>query len=263
MDSPPHRRLAMSPTDAIFLREPRVHLLAQPTFSEPEHLRVNRQGASSDAERLAEYAGRLRHLSHDNPSQRSTRDYLAQFNDPLRTGAFEHVHFSVFAEGISRSLSHEILLASSGLAVAELSPRHADDDELAFVVPPALLGDESHEVAWRAQMQSAMADYRALFDALLTRYAWVPDKTQRRRLARDGAWSVLPSSVATRLIITANVRTWRSLMETRGHEHADLESRRLAVMLHALLHTTSPACFNHLDVYTASDRHAALRAQSA
>jgi thymidylate synthase (FAD) len=250
----------MSPSDVVFLREPRVSLLAQPAFAEPAHLRVNRHGASSGAEQLAEYAGRLRHQSQDNPSQRTTRDYLSQFKDPLRAGALEHAHFSIFLEGISRSLSNELLLlAPSGLVVSEVSPRHVDDGDLAFVIPPAMLGDETLQAVWCAQMQSSVADYRALFDALLTQHAWVSDKTQRRRIARDGACSVLPHSIATQLIVTANARAWRSLIESRGHEHADLESRRLAIAARALLHSTAPSFFDDLEVYAGSDRHAAIR----
>lgn len=252
----------MPPSDVAFIREPRVSLLSQPAFSEPDHLRVNRHGASTGAELIAEYAGRLRHLSHDNPSQRTTRDYLAQFKEPQRAGAFEHANFSVLVEGISRSLSHDMLGSDSSLAISEVSPRHVDDGDLAFVLPPSLHDDEAVHAAWCAQMQSAAADYRALFDALLTRYAWVADKTQRRRIARDGAFSALPSAVATRLIVTANARAWRSLIESRGHEHSDLESRRLAVALRALLSVAAPSFFDDLELYTAPDRHEAVRTRS-
>ncbi len=253
----------MSASDVVFIRAPRACIVAQPAFSEPEALRANRHGSSSDAEQLAEYAGRLRHMGHDNPSQRATRDYLVQFRDPQRVGAFEHAHFSVFVEGISRTLSHDLCFSHSGVAVSERSPRHVDDADLAFIIPPALLGDEVLEAAWCAHMQSAAANYRALFDSLLTRHAWVHDKNHRRRLARDGAFSVLPSAVSTQLIITANARAWRALMESLGHEHADLESRRLAIVLHALLHAAAPSFFEDLEVYTANDRHEAVRLRSA
>lgn len=249
----------MSSPDVVFFREPRVSLLSQPRFAEPEHLSVNRQGLSVDAELLAEYAARLRHMSHDNPSQRATRDYLSQFRNPLLSGAFEHANFSLLFEGISRSLANELTQLHSGVAVSELSLRRIDHDNVAFVIPPALLGDESLNAAWCEQMRSAVADYFALFDSLLTRYAWIPDKTQRRRIARDGACAVLPTSIATKLILTANAREWRSLIESCGHEHTDLESRRFAVAVRTVLHAAAPSFFDDLDVYTASDRHEAIR----
>ena len=43
----------------MFYFEPRVTVLARPSFVQPEHLPVNWMGESTDGERLAEFAGRL------------------------------------------------------------------------------------------------------------------------------------------------------------------------------------------------------------
>ena len=41
------------------IKRPTVTLIARPQFVEPEHLRVQWKGDSTDGERVAEYAGRL------------------------------------------------------------------------------------------------------------------------------------------------------------------------------------------------------------
>src|ERR671917_2333784 len=147
-------RLATSDSMEI-LRSPRVTLIARPQFLEPAHLPVQWKGDSSDGERIAEFAGRLCYMSQHNPAGRSTAEYLGNILKQGHGSVLEHANYTLLLEGISRSLTHELVRHRAGMAYSQLSQRYVDESEASFVVPPAIVGDETLERTWRAQIDEA------------------------------------------------------------------------------------------------------------
>jgi thymidylate synthase (FAD) len=242
-----------------FFRSPRVTLLARPLFSEPDHLPVEWQGESTDGERLAEFAGRLCYMSQHNPARRATREYLENIKKQGHGSVLEHATYSILLEGVSRSLTHELVRHRAGFAYSQLSQRYVDESHAAFVVPPAILGDEALEQAWRAQMEAAQQTYVSLVEQLMERYGWVADKVHRRKMAREAARGVLPNSTETKIVVTANVRAWRTMLELRSSEGAEMEIRRAALAILRLLQVEAPGFFSDFETYVADDRREAAR----
>jgi len=238
---------------------PRISVLARPAFIEPPHLPVQWIGDSSDGERLAEYAGRLCYMSQKNPANRTTAEYLENIKKQLHGSVLEHANYSLLLEGVSRSLTHELVRHRAGFAFSQLSQRYVDESVADFVVPPAIIGDDQLETAWRVQMEEAQRTYIALVEKLMERYAWVSDKVHRRKMAREAARGVLPNSTETKVVVTANVRAWRSTLELRASEGAELEIRRLAVEIVRILKLEGPAFFSDFEIYAAEDKREAAR----
>src|SRR5438874_12099801 len=164
---------------ARFHYEPTLTLLARPSFVAPEHLLVNWLGESTDGERLAEFAGRLCYMSQANPASRPTREYLENIKKQGHGSVLEHANYSMLLEGVSRSLTHELVRHRAGFAYSQLSQRYVDESQAAFVVPPAIAGDAALEAAWREQIESAQRTYVALGEKLMERYGWMPDRVHR------------------------------------------------------------------------------------
>src|SRR6478672_10606579 len=143
-----HRPRRMSTTQLYY--EPKITLLARPQFMEPGHLPVKWMGENTDGERLAEFAGRLCYMSQANPANRQTREYLGNIKKQGHGSVLEHANYSLLLEGVSRSLTHELVRHRAGFAYSQLSQRYVDESEASFVVPPAVIGDEPLESAWRA-----------------------------------------------------------------------------------------------------------------
>jgi thymidylate synthase (FAD) len=251
----PDSRLA----DSRLYREPVVTVLARPAFAEPPHLPVQWMGEGSDGERLAEFAGRLCYMSQRNPASRSTRDYLENIKKQGHGSVLEHANYSLLLEGVSRSLTHELVRHRAGFAYSQLSQRYVDESAAAFVVPPAIAGDEALEAAWRDQVESALASYVALVERLMERYAWVDDRVHRRKMAREAARGVLPNSTETKIVVTGNARAWRTMLELRTSEGAELEIRRAAVAILRVLQQEAAAFFSDFEIYRAADRRDAAR----
>ena len=239
--------------------EPKLTVLARPVFLEPSHLPVNWLGESTDGERLAEFAGRLCYMSQRNPANRTTHDYLENIKRQGHGSVLEHANYSVLVEGVSRSLTHELVRHRAGWAYSQLSQRYVDESEANFVVPPAIIGDEALESRWREQVEGAQRSYVSLVDELMQRYGWIADKVHRRKMAREAARAVLPNSTETKIVATANVRAWRTMLELRSSEGAELEIRRFAVAALRLLQQEAPAFFSDFEVYVAEDRREAAR----
>jgi thymidylate synthase (FAD) len=235
------------------IREPRVTLIGRPQFVEPAHLPIEWKGESTDGERLAEFAGRLCYMSQHNPAGRSTGEYLRNILRQGHGSVFEHAQYVVLIEGISRSCSHELVRHRAGWGWSQLSQRYVDESHAAFVMPPAIIGDDRLEQAWTAQVESAQAAYVEAVSRLMERYAGVESAVHRRKLAREAARSVLPNATEVKIVASANVRAWRTMLELRLGEGAELEIRRMAVRCLRLLQREAPALFGDFTVFTTPD----------
>jgi thymidylate synthase (FAD) len=205
----------------LLYTEPVLTLLARPVFLEPDHLQVKWLGESTDGERLAEFAGRLCYMSQKNPANRATRDYLENIKKQGHGSVLEHANYSLLLEGVSRSLTHELVRHRAGFAYSQLSQRYVEQ--------------------------------------LMERYGWVGDKVHRRKMAREAARGVLPNSTETKIVVTANARAWRTMLELRSSEGAELEIRRCAVAMLKLLSKETPGFFSDFEIYQAEDRREAAR----
>jgi thymidylate synthase (FAD) len=243
----------------VLYRAPVVTVLARPSFSEPPHLPVKWQGPSTDGERLAEFAGRLCYMSQSNPANRSTREYLENIKRQRHGSVLEHANYTLLLEGVSRSLTHELVRHRAGFAYSQLSQRYVDESDAAFVIPPAIIGDARLEEQWQAEIDRALAAYVRLVGELMEQYAWIPDRVHRRKMAREAARGVLPNSTETKIVVTANARAWRTMLELRAGEGADLEIRRLAVAVLRMLMEEAPGFFSDFEIYEADDRRDAAR----
>ncbi|MFN8581725.1 MAG: FAD-dependent thymidylate synthase [Gemmatimonadaceae bacterium] len=243
----------------MIFTEPRITVISRPAFAEPGHLPVNWLGESTDGERLAEFAGRLCYMSQRNPANRSTQEYLENIMKQAHGSVLEHANYSLLLEGVSRSLTHELVRHRAGFAFSQLSQRYVDESEANFVVPPAIIGDTELESMWRDQVESAQKSYVALVEKLMERYSWVPDRVHRRKMAREAARGVLPNSTETKIVVTANVRAWRSTLELRAGEGAEMEIRRLAVAIIRTMQREVPHLFGDFEIYAAEDRREAAR----
>jgi thymidylate synthase (FAD) len=242
-----------------FYYEPTVTLIAKPSFTTPAHLPVNWIGESTEGERLAEFAGRVCYMSQHNPAQRGTREYLDNIKKQGHGSVLEHANYSVLLEGVSRSLTHELVRHRAGFAYSQLSQRYVDESHASFVVPPAVIGDEALEAAWRAQIEEAQRAYVAMVERLMERYAWIGDRIHRRKMAREAARAVLPNATETKIVVTGNARAWRTMLELRASEGAELEIRRAAVAILRLLSCEAPGFFSDFEIYQAEDRREAAR----
>lgn len=246
---------------------PEITIVSRPSFTMPVQLPVEWEGEASDGERLSEYAGRICYMSQANPARRTTAEYLGNIKKQGHGSVFEHANYSVLIEGVSRSLTHELVRHRAGFAYSQLSQRYVDEQDCAFVAPPAILdtcdddGESWTYRTWYEQVLASQRVYTDLSNELFEKYSYIEDRVHRRKTAREAARSVLPNATETKLIATANVRAWRTMLELRSSEGADREIRRFAVACIKLLTLEAPGFFGDFEIYTGADGNEAGRAQ--
>src|SRR5436305_919526 len=190
--------------------------------------RDSESGSEGAGGRRADFAVRVWYMSQHNPAKRATRDYHDNIKKQGHGSVLEHANYTLLLEGVSRSLTHELVRHRAGFAYSQLSQRYVDESEANFVVPPAIVGDDALEKEWREQIEAAQKSFVRLVEHLMERYGGVPDKAHRRRMAREAARGVLPNSTETKIVVTANARPRRTMLELRSSERAGLEIRHCA-----------------------------------
>ena len=116
-----------------------------------------------------------------------------------------------------------------------------------------MLGDEKLEAAWLAQVTAAQEAYVRAVEELLRRFEWVADKVHRRKMTREAARSLLLNATETKIVVSGNVRAWRTMLELPCGEGAEQEIRRMAVAILRALAAEAPRLFSDFEIYKADD----------
>jgi thymidylate synthase (FAD) len=241
------------------IREPRVYLVSRQQVDPQvvaQFLADHESTWSTDtergAERLCEIAGRLCYMSFGK-GRKSNAEYMANIIESAHGSVLEHAVWNFIITGVSRSFTHELVRHRAGFGYSQLSQRYVDETTADFIEPDCIANDPELHAVWLAAIQQAHAAYCRLVEGLARTFASEPDKTLRRKLARQAARSVLPNATETKIFVTANARALRHFIEARANEHAEVEIRRVAVLLLRLLQKESPNVFGDYEVVKLPD----------
>jgi thymidylate synthase (FAD) len=209
------------------------------------------------AEMLAEIAGRLCYMSYGK-GRKTSREFLGHLVDVGHGSVLEHAVWSFLITGVSRSFTHE-LVRHRHFSYSQLSQRYVDESESPYVEPDVIAADPALHAVWVEAVNAARSAYERLVVGLEERYADEPDRTLRRKLARQAARSVLPNATETRIFVTGNARALRHFIEMRGSEAADVEIRRVALRMLDLMRGEAPALFSDYELVPLADGSQAVR----
>jgi thymidylate synthase (FAD) len=237
--------------DVRIIREPTVYLLGRQTVDDTvldrflaDHGVAWQTDTEVAGEHLTEVAGRLCYLSFAKPRPGGNQAYLNHILEVGHGSVLEHAVWNFIFTGVSRSLTHELVRHRSGWGYSQLSQRYVDESVAEYVEPDVIAQHpEIHQIWLDAVAQSHQA-YIKLVEKLAEVYQDEPDRTLRRKLARQAARSVLPNATETKIFVTANARALRHFIELRASRHAEIEIRKLAVQVLRLLQVEAPHIFS-------------------
>lgn len=242
---------AFDPADIRILREPTVYLLGRQTVDPSELDRFladhNVQTWQTDTEiageKLSEVAGRVCYLSFAKPRPGGNQAYLGHILEVGHGSVLEHAVWNFVFTGISRSLTHELVRHRAGMGYSQLSQRYVDESVAEYVEPDCIAADAELHALWLDAVAHTHQAYVRLVEKLTEHFKDEPDKTLRRKLARQAARSVLPNATETKIFVTANARALRHFIEMRGSRHAEVEIRKLAVQVLRIMQSETPNLF--------------------
>lgn len=189
-----------------------------------------------NAMRHLEYCGRICYKSEDKITDTSAGRFCEKRIEDEHEAVLEH--FSVTVKFIvDRGISHEIVrhrLAS----YSQESTRYCNYSKEGFgheitVIKPCYIPDSSP--AYFTWMYTCEATEHAYFELLEMGYT-----PQQAR-------AVLPTSLKTELVMTANIREWRHFLKLRCAPAAHPQMREVALPLLGDCHMRAPELFE--DIY--------------
>jgi thymidylate synthase (FAD) len=195
-------------------------------------------------EYLAEVAGRTCYMSFARPRPGGNEAYLKHILEVGHGSVLEHAAWNFIFTGISRSCSHELVRHRAGWAYSQLSQRYVDESVAEYVEPDCLADDPELHALWLECVAQGHQTYVRMVEKLLEKFKDEPDRTQRRKMARQAARSVLPNATETKIFVTANARALRHFIEMRASRHAEVEIRKLAIQVLRLMQKEAPHLFN-------------------
>ena len=194
---------------------------------------------------MIEKIGRTCYKSEDKITEGSASAFVSKIINSGHHSVIEHANITVKFI-CDRGVSHELVrhrLAS----FSQESTRYCDyskekfDKQLTFIKPPWVAIDvgeyktdddcTSHlwtDGMWFRTMLGIEHTYLSLINA-----GWKPQEAR----------SILPNSLKTEIVVTANVREWRHILEVRCSPAAHPQMRELMLPLSSRLHTLLPEIF--------------------
>jgi len=254
------------------IREPKIYILGRQTLDREAVVRFLRDHETTwstdsevGAEALCEIAGRVCYLSFGAKKGRKTnREYLENIIASEHGSVLEHAVWNFLIAGVSRSFTHEFIRHRAGFGYSQLSQRYVDESEADFVEPEIIARDPALHTLWMKAIEDCHGAYRQLVEKLAKKVDKVyPEisKTQKRKMARQAARSVLPNATETRIFVTANARALRHFIELRASEGAEPEIRRVAVAMLRIMQKEAPNLFGDYAIFRLADGSEGVRTE--
>ncbi len=184
----------------------------------------------------AGYVGDMwdRLVSGDIPREKQA-DFVSRILASGHESPVEHVGFTFAVEGVSRTLTHQ-LVRHRIASYSQQSQRYVDAKDFDYVLPPSVAKIPEARARYEAFMAEAAACYRDL-QALLAAGGREGQKSN------EDARFVLPGGVETKIVVTMNCRSLLHFFELRCCMRAQWEIRALAGRMLALCREALPVIF--------------------
>ena len=202
----------------------------------------------ADGEKLVEVAGRTCYQSFAeglNPNvtqiRKGNRNYLANLLKQGHHSVLEHVS-DTFGIRLTRVATHELVRHRVGVAYSQESLRYVRLDKLSMYWPTAFANHPAAESLLQvfqstaAQLENIQLELAQILD--LDQLGFGEKKkltSSMRRLA--------PIGLMTTIVVTANQRAWRHMIQMRTSRHAEEEIRLIFGSIFRILNSRYPSLY--------------------
>lgn len=225
-------------------RQLNIQLVAASSFEPPAELGWRPSAEATSADAVVEFAGRACYDSFaDNESSTATTDaFLHHVIDTGNLALLEHASVTLYIQGISVATGHEILRHRDFL-ISELSQYAMPDEQKGVVVPDVIQRDEQLQRFFEHAIEDTAFVYDELRNAVELSLAGEKNALLRKQRVWEAALALAPAARETRLVVSGNLRAWRSFIGSSAGEHSGSELRAVAVRCLELLSERAPILF--------------------
>lgn len=182
-----------------------------------------------------ELCGRVCYKSEDKITDESAVKFISNIIKQGHESVLEHVSFSVrfiCDRGVTHEMVRHRIASYSQESTRYCNYSKGDFDGQITVIEPLYLepGTEKYEI-WKQACQQAEDNYFTLLNLGCT-----PQEAR----------AVLPNSLKTEIVMTANVREWRHFLKLRTSKASHPQIREVADMLLTELNFILPSLFDDI-----------------
>jgi len=151
---------------------------------------------------------------------------IEKVTDMGHLSVVEHAHFTFSVEGVSRSLTHQ-LVRHRIASYSQQSQRYVGMGKASYVLPPSIAENSEARKLFTDTMDSAWSAYRELAE----------------KVPKEDARYVLPNACHTNITVTMNARELWHLFRLRCCRRAQWEIRVMAWKMLAEVRKVAPVLF--------------------
>lgn len=190
-----------------------------------------------------ELAGRTCYKSEERITDESAKEFIKMLINKGHESVLEHEKITVKFV-CDRGVSHEIVRHRIA-SFSQESTRYCNyskdkfDNQLTFIIPSWIelhteieCGQDNPTATWYDCMLQAELAYNNLINE-----GWQPQQAR----------SVLPNSLKTEIVVTANIREWRTIFKQRTSKSAHPQMRQLMCPLLEKLKFIVPVVFDDIN----------------
>ncbi len=219
--------------------------------------KVNLIGHTPDPEKIVAAAARLCYSSHgvttllEEMNPKEVNRLIHMLGDMGHQSPFEHASFTFAIEGVSRSLTHQ-LVRHRIASYSQKSQRYVREGGFDYVVPEAIGLNEDLKKIYIKAMSEQQRSYDQLAEELKTIHlkklleeGVSPQKAEgnAEKMAIEDARYVLPNACETKIVVTMNARSLLHFFQVRCCHRAQWEIRALATEMLRLTKVAAPSLF--------------------
>lgn len=180
-----------------------------------------------------------------NLNEENVEKFLNMLMSYGHQSPIEHVSFTFAVEGVSRSLTHQ-LVRHRIASYSQQSQRYVKLNQFEYIVPPAINNNEKCKEIYVNAMKNIQRDYDIIVDNLMQDYLKQGlDKKVAEKKAIEDARYVFPNACETKIILTMNARSLINFFNHRCCERAQWEIRNLADEMLKQVKEVAPILFKY------------------
>ncbi|MCK4688443.1 MAG: FAD-dependent thymidylate synthase [Candidatus Lokiarchaeota archaeon] len=183
-----------------------------------------------DAERLIESAGRTSYLSFNKQGKDSDKKFVRMLIKRGHLSVIEHAYATFRISGVSRALTHQ-LVRHRFSSITQQSQRYVNENNFNYIEPESVRNNPKAHSIFVNLMEKIRDTYIKLKD---------------QGIKKEDARFILPNATESQLVLTANLREWRHIIELRGDPAAQWEIRKMALEILKIFKKHVPTIFEDL-----------------
>lgn len=177
--------------------------------------------------------------------EKKVQEFLNKLMSYGHASPIEHVSFTFAAEGISRTLSHQ-LVRHRIASYSQQSQRYVKLDQFEYIIPREIEKDEKAKKIFIEAMEKSQRSYDELTKILKDKYINNGmKKIPAEKKAIEDARYVFPNACETKIVFTMNARSLMNFFELRCCNRAQWEIHALADEMLKEVKKVAPVLFKN------------------